>query len=49
VDLLPHLKFDVEACIANARQVNPQIGVILTSATTGQGMEQWVQWLEQQL
>lgn len=49
VDLLPHLKFDVEACIANARQVNPQIEVILVSATTGQGMEQWVQWFEQQL
>ncbi|CAH0322433.1 Hydrogenase isoenzymes nickel incorporation protein HypB [Rahnella aquatilis] len=48
IDLLPYVSFDVEACIANARQVNPQIEVIRLSATTGEGMEQWLAWLEQQ-
>ncbi|WP_299999530.1 hydrogenase nickel incorporation protein HypB [uncultured Cedecea sp.] len=49
IDLLPYVNFDVETCIANARQVNPQIEVILLSATTGEGMELWLAWLEQQL
>ena len=38
VDLLPHLSFDVERCIANARQVHPAIEVIEISATSGEGM-----------
>ncbi|WGO84353.1 hydrogenase nickel incorporation protein HypB [Arsenophonus apicola] len=48
VDLLPHLNFDVEKCIASARQVNPQIEILLVSATTGQGMDNWLAWLENQ-
>lgn len=39
VDLLPHLSFDVDACIANARRVNPEILVIKVSATSGEGMD----------
>jgi hydrogenase nickel incorporation protein HypB len=46
VDLLPHLSFDVERCLANARRVNPAIEVILVSATSGQGMDDWLAWLE---
>lgn len=48
IDLLPYVSFDVDSCIANARQVNPQIEVIQLSATTGEGMDQWLAWLEQQ-
>ncbi|MND73378.1 Hydrogenase isoenzymes nickel incorporation protein HypB [compost metagenome] len=49
VDLLPYLKFDLAACIANARQVNPDIEIITLSATQGEGMDQWLAWLERQL
>jgi len=45
IDLLPHLSFDVEQCIEYARRVNPGIKVIRLSATTGEGMERWYQWL----
>jgi hydrogenase nickel incorporation protein HypB len=45
VDLLPYLKFDVAACIAFARKVNPNIKVIELSAQSGQGFEQWLEWL----
>ena len=45
-DLLPHLQFDVDQCIANARRVNPGIKVLQLSATTGEGMAQWYQWLQ---
>ena len=48
VDLLPYLNFDVEKCLACAREVNPQIEIILLSATSGEGMEQWLTWLETQ-
>jgi hydrogenase nickel incorporation protein HypB len=46
VDLLPHLNFDVERCLANARRVNPAIEIVQVSATTGQGMDGWLAWIE---
>lgn len=49
IDLLPYLNFDVDACIANAKQVNPNIQVIQVSATRGEGMNAWLAWLETQL
>ncbi|HGY1114151.1 TPA: hydrogenase nickel incorporation protein HypB [Providencia rettgeri] len=49
IDLLPYLNFDVDACIANAKQVNPNIQVIQVSATRGEGMDAWLAWLETQL
>jgi hydrogenase nickel incorporation protein HypB len=45
IDLLPHLDFDVEATIAFARQVNPQIRVMQVSATSGEGMAEWLAFL----
>ncbi len=45
-DLLPYLSFKVDAAIEFARRVNPGIKVIQVSATTGQGMDEWLQWLE---
>jgi hydrogenase nickel incorporation protein HypB len=45
VDLAPHLSFDEAACIDYARRVNPQIRVLRTSATTGEGIDAWVGWI----
>lgn len=45
-DLLPYLDFDVERCIEYARQVNPDIQVMQLSARSGEGMEEWIEWLE---
>jgi hydrogenase nickel incorporation protein HypB len=47
-DLLPYLDFDVNTCIAYARRVNPQIQVLQCSARSGEGMEHWLEWIEQQ-
>lgn len=44
-DLLPHLQFDVARCIAYARRVNPQIDVLQLSATSGDGMDAWLDWI----
>ena len=45
VDLLPYLNFDVPQCIDYARRVNPGIEVLLVSATRGDGMDAWIDWL----
>ena len=45
-DLLPHLDFDADLCEANARRVNPAIQVLRVSATKGEGIEQWLAWLQ---
>jgi hydrogenase nickel incorporation protein HypB len=45
-DLLPHVTFDVARCIALARRVNPAIEIIQLSATTGEGMDAWLHWLD---
>ncbi|MBN1006796.1 hydrogenase nickel incorporation protein HypB [Amphritea pacifica] len=46
-DLLPYLDFDVGQCIAAAKQVNPDIEVIQVSARSGEGMDDWLSWIEQ--
>lgn len=45
VDLLPHLDFDVERCIEYARRVNPEMSVLRLSARSGEGMDDWVEWI----
>jgi hydrogenase nickel incorporation protein HypB len=45
IDLLPHLNFDVAAAVAYARRVNPRIRVIELSATSGEGMDEWLDFL----
>jgi hydrogenase nickel incorporation protein HypB len=45
VDLLPYVKFDPQAAIANARQIHPGMEVIDVSCTTGHNLEEWLKWL----
>lgn len=49
VDLLAHLEFSVERFVDHARQVNPEVRVMLVSATHGEGMSSWYDWLRAQL
>ena len=44
-DLLPYLTFDADLAVANARRVNPDIQVIRISATSGEGMDEWLDWI----
>ncbi|CAD5375026.1 GTP hydrolase involved in nickel liganding into hydrogenases [Rubrivivax sp. A210] len=44
-DLLPHLRFDVERCMAYARRVNPALQIVQLSATTDEGMDAWLDWI----
>lgn len=46
VDLLPHLEFDVDLAIANARRIKRGLRAIRVSARTGEGMADWLAWIE---
>jgi hydrogenase nickel incorporation protein HypB len=49
VDLLEHLDFDLEQFLGNLEAVNPGVRIVLTSARTGQGVDEWCDWLGQRL
>lgn len=46
IDLLRHVDFDAARCIDLARQVNPDLQIFRTSATTGEGLNDWYAWLQ---
>lgn len=46
IDLLPHVPFDVEKAKQHALEVNPDLQFFLTSALTGDGMDEWYRFLE---
>ncbi|MCK5242348.1 hydrogenase nickel incorporation protein HypB [bacterium] len=45
-DLLPHIPFNLEACLAAIKQINAQTSIFTLSSLTGDGLEAWVQWLK---
>lgn len=47
IDLLPYVNFDVERAKDYAKKVNPNLIFFEVSATTGEGMTDWYNWLEQ--
>ncbi len=44
-DLLPYIEFDAELAIRYALQINPALKVFSISATRGNGMPDWLDWL----
>ena len=44
-DLLAHVDFDVERCVAAARRVRPGLAHQVLSARSGVGMDAWLAWL----
>jgi hydrogenase nickel incorporation protein HypB len=45
IDLLPHVDFKPELALENARIIHPEIQYIALSSCTGEGFDQWLQWL----
>ena len=45
-DLLPYLEYDADLAEANARRVNPDLTIFRVSATSGDGMSVWLEWVE---
>lgn len=47
IDLLPYVTFDVEKCLAYAREVNPRLHILQVSAIRGDGLTAWYDWLHE--
>ena len=47
--LAPYFDFDLERCRANIALRNPNAKVIPICAKTGEGMEEWADWLRAQV
>jgi hydrogenase nickel incorporation protein HypB len=45
IDLLPHLDFDVDKLLYNLDAVHPDVERMLVSARTGEGIDEWRDWL----
>jgi hydrogenase nickel incorporation protein HypB len=45
IDLLPHLDFDLDRLLYNLDVVHPEVERILVSARTGEGIDEWRDWL----
>ena len=46
IDLLPYVPFSADLARENARRVHPGMEIIDVSSTTGEGLENWMQWLQ---
>ena len=49
IDLIDHINFDLERVIKDIRAVNPDAKILKISATTGEGMQKWYNWLNDQI
>ncbi len=45
IDLLPHVPFKAELAKENARRIHPDIKILEASAISGEGFDQWLEWL----
>jgi hydrogenase nickel incorporation protein HypB len=45
IDLLPYVDVELERLAGHCRSVNPHVGVVALSVTTGEGVSAWCDWL----
>ncbi|MBM3316028.1 hydrogenase nickel incorporation protein HypB, partial [candidate division WOR-3 bacterium] len=48
-DLLAHVDFNLRELTRSVRRLRPKLPIIRLSCRTGQGIPQWLKWLEQKL
>ena len=49
IDVLEHFDFDLEACKERVRKLNPNIKIIPVSARTGEGIEEFAEWIRNEV
>ena len=49
LDLAPYLEIDLQRLEANVRSMNPDVKIIALSAQTGEGLEEWFNWVKSQV
>lgn len=48
IDVLPYFDFDLEECKKQVLKLNPDMKIIPISARTGEGMDEWIDWLKEE-
>lgn len=48
-DLLPYVEFDMDRVKENALRINPGLKIFETSCRTGDGLDRWIGWIEDEL
>ncbi len=48
IDVMPYFDFDLEQCKKNISMRNPNAKIIPICAKTGEGMEEWADWLKKE-
>ncbi len=46
IDLLPNVDFEIERAAMDAREVNPDIDTLELSCRTGEGVDNWLNWID---
>ena len=49
IDALAYFDFDLETCIKRVKRLNPNIQIFPVSAKTKEGMQEWLNWLQQEV
>lgn len=49
IDAAPYFDFDLEKCRERVMKINPDIEIIPISAKTGEGVDLWTKWLENEV
>lgn len=49
IDLLPYLDFDRQAALDSIRQIHPDMPILEVSSKTGEGLDQWLDWIKEQV
>ena len=49
IDVLPYFDFDLEACKERVKKLNPNIKIIPISSRTGEGMDEWFDWIRSEV
>ncbi|MGQ9617638.1 MAG: hydrogenase nickel incorporation protein HypB [Candidatus Aminicenantia bacterium] len=49
IDLLPYIDTDIDLLIKNAKEINPNLKIFKTSARTGEGIQEWTEWLSENI
>ena len=49
IDLPPHVNFDLDVAVRDARVANPDLAVFPMSCMTGEGVDGWIDWVRQQV
>ena len=49
IDLLPYVDFNMQKVRENALAINPNLEIIELSCKTGEGLNQWIDWIRQNI